>query len=64
MTLLEINFQRRKVRVEAAALLDTAIREARTLSIVEAVRFDALTERVHELDAAYDARESLRKLAN
>jgi hypothetical protein len=64
MTLLELNFQRRKARAEAARLLDTAVSESRTLSIAEQVRFDSLTARIHELDAAVSQRESLRKLAH
>jgi hypothetical protein len=61
MTLLELNFQRRKVKTEAAGLLDKAMAESRTLSIAEQVRFDSLTARIHELDAAIAQRESLRK---
>ncbi len=63
-TLLELNFQRRKANAEAAGLLDKAVAESRTLSIAEQVHFDALTARIHELDAAFAERESLRKLAN
>jgi hypothetical protein len=61
VTLLELNFQRRKVKAEAAGLLDKAMAESRTLSIAEQVRFDSLTARIHELDRAIDQRESLRK---
>ena len=61
MTLLELNYQRRKVKKEAAGLLDTAMAESRALSLAEQLRFDALTARVHELDAAIADRESLRK---
>ncbi len=64
MTLLELNFQRRKVKAEAAGLLDRAVAESRSLTIPERVRFDALTARIHELDAAIAERESLRKLAD
>jgi hypothetical protein len=63
-TLLELSFQRRKVKAEAAGLLDKAVAESRTLSIAEQVRFDALTARIHELDTAFATRESLRKLAD
>ena len=63
-TLLELNFQRRKVKTEAAGLLDKAVTESRTLSIAEQVRFDTLTTRIHELDAAIVERESLRKLVD
>jgi hypothetical protein len=61
LTLLELNFQRRKAKAEAAGLLDKAMAESRTLSIAEQVRFDSLTARIHELDAAIAQRESLRK---
>lgn len=61
MTLLELSYQRRKVKTEASALLDTAMAESRSLSIAEQVHFDALLTRVHELDAAISQRESLRK---
>lgn len=61
MTLLELSFQRRKAKTEAAGLLDTAMAESRTLSIPEQVRFDSLTARIHELDNAIAQRESLRK---
>ena len=60
-TLLELSFQRRKVKAEAAGLLDKAVAESRTLSIAEQVHFDA---RIHELDTAFATRESLRKLAD
>lgn len=63
-TLLELNFQRRKAKAEAAGLLDKAVTESRTLSISEQVRFDTLTARIHELDAAIVQRESLRKLVD
>ena len=64
MTLLELNFQRRKAKAEAAGLLDGAVTESRTLTVAEEVRFAALTVRIHELDGAIAERESLRKLAN
>ncbi|MGD0629018.1 MAG: hypothetical protein ABR987_06690 [Terracidiphilus sp.] len=64
MTLLELNFQRRKAKAEATRLLDCAVNEGRSLSIPEQVRFDALTARIHELDAAFAERESLRKLVD
>lgn len=63
MTLLELNFQRRKAKTEAAGLLDAAMAESRTLSIAEQVHFDALTARIQVLDTAISERESLRKLA-
>jgi hypothetical protein len=63
LTLLELNFRRRKAKAEAAGLLDKAMTESRTLSIAEQARFDSLTARIHELDAAIAQRESLRKLA-
>ena len=64
MTLLELNFQRRKAKAEATGLLDKAMAESRALSIAEQVRFDSLTARIHELDNAIAERESLRKLAH
>jgi hypothetical protein len=64
MTLLELNFQRRKTKTEAAGLLDSAMQATRSLTISEQVRFDSLTARIHELDNAIAERESLRKLAN
>jgi len=63
MTLLEMNFQRRKARAEAAELLDKAVTEFRSLTVAEQVRFDGLTARIHELDTAIAEREALRKLA-
>ena len=63
-TLLELSFQRRKAKTEAAGLLDGALAESRALTIAEQVRFDALTARIHDLDSAISERESLRKLAN
>ncbi len=63
MILLELHYQRRKVKAEAAGLLDKAVSEARALTIPEQVRFDALTAHIHELDTAIAERESLRKLA-
>ena len=62
MTLLELNFQRRKAKAEAAGLLDAAMTESRALSIPEQIRFDGLAARIHELDAAIANREALRKL--
>lgn len=63
-TLLELNFQRRKAKTDATGLLDRAVTEARNLSVAEQVRFDALSARIHELDAAIVERESLRKLVD
>jgi hypothetical protein len=62
MTLLELSFQRRKAKKEAAEMLDKAVLESRTLSVSEQVRFDSLTARIHELDGQIAERESLRKL--
>lgn len=62
MTLLELNYQRRKAKAEANGLLDAAMTETRSLTIPEQVRFDALAARIDELDATYTERESLRKL--
>lgn len=64
MTLLELNYQRRKAKTDAAGLLDRAVTEARSLTIAEQVRFDTLTARIHELDAQIAQRESLRKLVS
>lgn len=61
MTLLELTFQRKKAKAEASGLLDNAMAESRTLSIAEQVRFDSLTARIQDLDAAIAQRESLRK---
>lgn len=61
MTLLELTFQRKKAKAEASGLLDSAMAETRALSVAEQVRFDALTARIHEMDAAIAQRESLRK---
>jgi hypothetical protein len=63
VTLLELNYQRRKATTEASGLLDAAMAESRTLSIAEQVHFDALTARIQVLDTAIAERESLRKLA-
>ena len=62
MTLLELNYLRRKAKTEASGLLDAALTEGRGLSIPEQVRFDALSARIHELDGQIAQRESLRKL--
>ncbi len=64
MTLLELSYQRRKAKAEATGLLDRAVTEARSLTVVEQAHFDTLTARIHELDTAITERESLRKLAN
>lgn len=61
MTLLELTYQRRKAKQEAAALLDTAVLAARSLTIPEQVRFDSLTARIQEFDVQIAQRESLRK---
>jgi hypothetical protein len=62
LTLLELAYQRRKAKKEAADLLDKAVIESRSLTIPEQVRFDSLTAGIHELDAAITERESLRKM--
>jgi hypothetical protein len=64
MTLLELAYQRRKAKAEAARLLDTAVAESRTLTLTEQVQFDVLAARVGTFDAAYAEREALRKLAS
>lgn len=64
MTLLELAYQRRKAKKEAAELLDKAVLETRSLTIPEQVRFDSLTARIQDLDAAIAQRESLRKLVS
>ncbi|MFZ0915025.1 MAG: hypothetical protein WBQ76_13920 [Candidatus Korobacteraceae bacterium] len=63
MTLLELNYQRRKAKSEATGLLDRAVTESRSLTLAEQVHFDALTARLHEFDTAIAERKSLRKLA-
>ena len=62
MTLLEISFQRRKAKVEASGLLNTAVAESRTLTIAEHVRFDALAARIQDLDVQFAQRSNLRKM--
>jgi len=62
LTLLELNFLRRRAKAEAATLLDTAVAESRSLTIPEQARFDALAARIHDLDAAIAERENLRRL--
>lgn len=64
LTLLELNFQRRKARAEASALLDKAVAESRSLTIAEQVQFDALTARILTLDEQYAQREFLRKVVS
>lgn len=64
MTLLELAYQRRKAKSEAAGLLDRAVTESRSLTIAEQVHFDTLTARIHELDGATAERESLRKMVS
>lgn len=61
MTLLELNFQRRKARREANTLLDKAAIESRSLSITEQVQFDSLLARIQDFDTQFVQRESLRK---
>jgi hypothetical protein len=62
VTLLELTYQRRKAKAEAAGLLDKAMSESRPLSIAEQVRFDALTVRLQEFDGQIAQRKSLRKM--
>jgi cytochrome P450 len=62
MTLLELNYQRRQARRAAKELLDSAVKERRTLNIPETVQFDSLAARIAELDDEILRRESLRKL--
>lgn len=64
MTLIELSYQRRKAKKEAATLLDAAVLESRSLTVAELVRFDSLTARIHELDGQIAERESLRKLVS
>lgn len=64
MTLLELAYQRGKLRKEAVELLDKAVIESRSLTIAEQVRFDSLATRMNEMDAAINQRESLRKLVS
>lgn len=62
-TLLELTFQRRKAKAQAAELLDKAVLESRSLTVAEQVRFDSLTARINTLDEQIAQRESLRKVA-
>jgi len=62
VTLLELSYQRRKAKKEAADLLDKAATETRSLAITEVVRFDSLAARIAELDDAIARRESLRRM--
>lgn len=64
MMLLELNYQRKKAKAEAAGLLDKAMAESRTLTIAEQVQFDALAARIQEFDTAIAERDSLRKLVH
>jgi len=61
VTLLELNYQRRKTTATANALLDTAVTERRSLTLAEQARFDTLTARIHELDRSFIEREAFRK---
>jgi hypothetical protein len=60
VTLLELNFQQRKARREANALLDLAVTEGRNLSVAEQVKFDGLLARCNEIEAAIFERAALR----
>lgn len=64
MTLLELTYQRRKAKKEAADLLDKAVLESGSLTIPEQVRFDSLTARIQELDVQIEQRSNLRKLVS
>jgi len=61
MTLLELYYQRRIAKTNAARLLNAAMGEARALTIPEEIQFDGIAARVQELDAAITERQSLRK---
>jgi hypothetical protein len=61
MTLLELNYQRRKTTAEAGELLDAAVLEHRSLTLAEQARFDSLTARIHEIDCSFIEREAFRK---
>lgn len=61
MTLLELNYQRRKTTATANALLDSAVTERRSLTLAEQARFDSLTAHMHELDRSIIERESFRR---
>lgn len=61
MTLLELNYQRRKTAAAANELLDNSILERRELTATERLKFDQLTARITELDSATAERESFRK---
>jgi hypothetical protein len=62
MTLLELAYQRRKAKTQAAGLLKKAMDESRSLSIPEQVCFDSLAARIATLDRSIAERESLRKM--
>jgi hypothetical protein len=64
MNLMELFFQRRKAKAQAAKLLDSAFAESRSLTVAEQVQFDGLAVHIEELDQAIQARQSLRKLVN
>jgi len=63
VTLLEATVQRKRAKAQAAALLDKAMTESRSLTVAEQIQFDALISRVEAFDSAIAQRESLRKLA-
>ena len=63
MNLLEINFQRRKLRKDANALLDKAVLESRKLTVTEQCQFDSMLARIQELDVQFEQRSNLRKAA-
>lgn len=62
MNLMELNYQKRKLRKEANQLLDLAVMEGRNLSVTEQIRFDSLTSRIAELNSAIIQRENIRKM--
>jgi hypothetical protein len=63
MTLLELNYQRRKTTETASALLDNAVLERRSLTAADQVRFDTLTAHMHGIDRSIIERESFREVA-
>jgi hypothetical protein len=64
VTLLELSYLRKSAKAGACALLDTALRERRNLTVSDQVEFDTLTARIHILDEQFAQRESLRKVVS
>lgn len=58
--LLELNFQRRKLRAEAQGLLDAAATAGRDLTLDERIKFDSLAARIADFDAQILERRALR----